>query len=64
MAIDLASRAIQCTATLPDADKHPIYFMADESELVRYLTRHLENTTYILEHADWFDNPTSTNSTA
>eukprot|EP00979_Chaetoceros_neogracilis_P018810 scaffold11238_cov297-Chaetoceros_neogracile.AAC.2 len=64
LAVDLASRAIQCTATLPDVDNHPIYFMADESELVRYLTRHLMNATYISEHADWFDDPHSTNSTA
>ena len=64
LAVDIASRAIQCAVTLPDVEQHPIYFMADESELVRFVTRDVVNSTFISEHANWFSNPTSTNATA
>jgi len=64
LAVDIASRAVQCAVTLPDVEQHPIYFMADESELVRFVTRDVVNATLISEHANWFSNPTSTNATA
>jgi len=64
VAVDIATRSIQCVVTLPDAEQHPIYIMADESKLARFVTRDVVNATFISEHANWFSNPTRTNATA
>ncbi len=67
MSVDIASRAISCAATLPGgvgSEHHPLYFMADESALVKYMTRDLSEETYVKEHPDWFSDATSSNSTA
>ena len=64
LAVDIATRAIDCAATLPDVRDHPIYFMSDSSDLVDYMTRDLVNETYISVHPNWFSDQKSTNSTA
>ena len=64
LAMNVASRAISCAATLPGVANHPIYFMADESELVHYVTRDLVNSTFTALHSDWFADPKSSNATA
>ena len=64
LAVDIASRAIACAATLPDVGNHPLYFMGDESELVKYMTRDLLNEAYAKEHPNWFSDKDSSNSTA
>jgi len=65
LAIRMASRAIACAATLPGVASQPIYFMADESELVRFVTRDLVNATTAalnpsLHHHDNNDNVNET----
>ena len=66
-AVNIASRAIRCAATLMnEAEKNTekIYFMADESNLVKYMTRDLVNATYLTEHPQWFTDSQSANTTA
>jgi hypothetical protein len=64
LAVDVATRAIACAATLPEVANHPIYFMADESELVRYVTRNLVDTSFLSQHSEWFADPKGSNATA
>jgi len=64
LAIGAATRAIKCAATLPDVSRFPIYFIADSSDLVQYMTRDLRNKTYLLKHSDWFSDPKGVNATA
>lgn len=56
LAVDVASRAIRCAATLPGVANHPIYFMADESELVRHITRDsVKKSSFLSQHSsNWF----------
>jgi hypothetical protein len=63
-AVDVASRAISCVATLPDVEHHPIYFMGDESALVQYMTRDLMNKTYVDMNPDLFSDKESSDSNA
>merc|ERR1711935_387629 len=63
-AVDIATRAIKCAASLPDASSHPIYFVADSKDLVQYMTRDLQNKTYLLNHFDSFIDQKSANATA
>jgi len=52
--VKIANHAIQCLNTLPEAQGNRIYFMSDSSDLVRYMTRDLFNTTYIQTHGEEF----------
>lgn len=63
LAVEIASKAIACAAKV-QGDESPIYFMADSSDLVTYLTRDLTNDSYISKHLDWFSEEKSTNATA
>ena len=63
-AVETATRAIQCAATIIKEADEKLYFMADESNLVKYITRDLTNTSYVNSHPEWFADPSSTNSTA
>ena len=64
LAVNIATRAIDCAATLPDVSDHPIYFMSDSSDLVDYMTRDLLNETYVSQHPNWFSRQESANATA
>ena len=64
LAIEIASRSIQCAATAKDENsirdnfdvkRHPIYFMSDESELVNYFAHNLTDSKYVTSHPEWFE---------
>ena len=55
LAVDIATRAIQCASKELSfaVEKHPLYFMSDESELVNYLAFNLTNSNYVTKHSNW-----------
>jgi hypothetical protein len=64
LAVEIGSKAIVCAAKLQGNNEDPIYFMADSSDLVTYLTRDLTNNTFVSSHGEWFTDETSANATA
>ena len=46
-AVDTATDALQCAKTLRNEANEPIYFFSDSNDLVRYLTRELQNETFV-----------------
>lgn len=53
-AIEIATRALQCAATILENPEEPLYFYSDSSDLVNYIAKDLQDDEFLAKNSSLF----------